>query len=188
MLKKLLVLYPIVAITLAFAIDEGKIKTVMNLKIQKITALLQDKKLEREAKQNRVYLVIDSIFDYNIMSKISLGKKWKSLTERQRADFVDKYEHKLKNSYFEKLELYTDEKVLLKELEKFKENRIKVYSNIIGKDDTYKVIYKFYKAKNSKNWLIYDVEITGVSIIQTYRKQFSEFLKTKSIEQLIDSL
>ena len=188
MLKKLLVLYPIVAITLAFAIDESKIKTVMNLKIQKITTLLQDRSLEREAKQNRVYFVIDSVFDYKIMSKISLGKIWKSLTDKQKNDFIDKYEHKLKASYFEKLELYTNEKVLLKELKKVKENRIRVYSNIIGKDNTYKVIYKFYRTKNSNNWLIYDVEITGVSIIQTYRKQFSEFLKTKSIDELIDSL
>jgi len=188
MLKKLLVLYPIVAITLAFAIDEGKIKTVMNLKIQKITTLLQDKKLEKEAKQDRIYMIIDSVFDYKIMSKISLGKKWKEFTENQKKAFIDKYEHKLKASYFEKLELYTDQKVLLKELTKVKSNRIKVRSDIIGKDDTYKVIYKFYKEQGSEDWRSYDVEITGVSIIQTYRKQFSEFLRTKSIDELIASL
>ncbi|NEW61031.1 ABC transporter substrate-binding protein [Sulfurovum sp. bin170] len=188
MLKKLLVLYPIVAITLAFAIDEGKIKTVMNLKIQKITTLLQDKELEREVQQDRVYMVIDPVFDYKIMSKISLGKKWKTLTDKQKETFIDKYEHKLKASYFEKLELYTDQKVLVKELEKVKSNRIKVYSDIIGKDDTYEVIYKFYKVKDSEDWFIYDIDIAGVSIIQTYRKQFSEFLRTKSIDELIDSL
>jgi len=188
MLKKLLVLYPIVAMTLAFAIDGGKIKTVMNLKIQQITTLLQDKELEREAKQNRVYLVIDPIFDYKIMSKISLGERWKSLTNKQKIEFIHRYEHRLKTSYFEKLELYTKEKVILKGLEKVKENRIRIYSDIIGKDNTYRVIYKFYKTKGSENWLIYDVEIRGVSIIQTYRKQFSKFLKEKNIEELIHSL
>jgi phospholipid transport system substrate-binding protein len=188
MLKKLLVLYPIVAITLAFAIDEGKIKTIMNLKIQKITALLQDRELEKEAKQDRIYIIIDSLFDYKIMSRISLGKKWKEFTPKQKKVFIDKYEHKLKASYFEKLELYTDQKVLLKELDKIKSNRIKVRSEIVGKDGTYEVIYKLYKKKGKNDWLIYDVEITGVSIIQTYRKQFLEFLKTKSIDELIDSL
>ncbi|SFV67428.1 Putative periplasmic protein [hydrothermal vent metagenome] len=188
MLKKLLVLYPIIAITLAFAIDEGKIKTVMNLKIQKITTLLQDKELDRDVKQDRVYIVIDPVFDYKTMSKISLGKKWKTLTNKQKEDFTDKLKDKLKASYFEKLELYTDQKVILKSLKKLKNNRIKVYSDIIGKDDTYKVIYKFYKVKDSNDWLIYDVDITGVSIIQTYRKQFSKFLRKKSIDELIDSL
>jgi len=188
MLKKFLVLYPIVAITFAFAISESKIQTVMNLKIQKITTLLHDKELEREAKQNRVYLIIDPIFDYDIMSKISLGKKWKEFTSKQQKLFVTKYRRKLKTSYFEKLELYTNEKVLLKGVDKIKENRIKVQSDIIGKDKTYKVIYKFYKTKGKDDWFIYDVDIIGVSIIQTYRKQFLEFLKTKSIDELIDSL
>lgn len=188
MLKKLLVLYPIVAITLAFAMDEGKIQTVMNLKIQKITTLLQDTELEREARQNRVYMIIDPVFDYDIMSKISLGKKWKSFSSKQQESFIEKYRQKLKTSYFEKLELYTDEKVLLKEVEKVKNNRIKVHSDIIGKDEVYKVIYKFYKTKGSDDWHIYDIDIAGVSIIQTYRKQFSEFLRTKSIDELIDSL
>jgi len=36
--------------------------------------------------------------------------------------------------------------------------------------------------------LIYDVKIIGVSIIQTYRKQFSAYLKNNSLEALINSL
>jgi len=159
MLKKLLVLYPIVAITLAFAIDEGKIKTVMNLKIQKVTALLQNKSMDRVAKENRIYLVMDPMFDYETMSIVSLGKKWKNLEDKQKIDFIKKFSRKLKGSYFEKLELYTDQKVILKGQEKIKSNRIKVHSDIIGKDDTYRVIYKFYKTDNEKDWLIYDVEI-----------------------------
>ena len=44
----------------------------------------------------------------------------------------------------------------------------------------------FYKKKQNNQWYIYDVELVGVSIIQTYRKQFSEFLKTKTVKELID--
>ena len=188
MLRKALFLYPIVAITFAFGIGEKKIKTVMNLKIQKITTLLQESELEREAKQDRVYMIIDPVFDYRVMSRISLGKKWKTITQKQQNSFIYKYQNRLKASYFEKLELYTDQKVLVKKMEKIKQNRIRVYSDIIGKDDIYRVIYKFYKVKHSKDWLIYDVEIAGVSILKTYRKQFVEFLKTKSIDELIKSI
>jgi len=188
MLKKFILIYSILAVTLLFAISEPQIKSVMSQKVQEITTLLQDKSLEKESKQNSVYAIIDSIFDYKIMSKVSLGKEWKNFTEKQKEEFIAKYEYKLKASYFDKLELYTDEKVLIKEIEKVKSNRIKVHSDIIGKDDIYEVIYKFYKAKESSDWLIYDVEITGVSIIQTYRKQFSEFLRSKSIDKLIESL
>ena len=73
-------------------------------------------------------------------------------------------------------------------MKKVKSTRITLQSNIIGKDETYKVVYKFYKQKNRNNWLIYDVDLVGVSIVQTYRKQFQEYLKTKSFKQLLQSL
>jgi len=187
MLKKSLLLLTM-STALLFGVNENKIETVMNLKIQKVTALLQDKKMDRAGKENRIYMVMDPIFDYKTMSIVSLGKKWKKLNNEQKVVFTEKFSQKLKGSYFEKLELYTDQKVILKGQEKVKSNRIKVYSDIIGKDNTYRVIYKFYETEDEKDWLIYDVEIAGVSILQTYRKQFSEFLKTKSIDELIKSL
>ena len=187
MLKKLILL-PLISFSFLFAIDEANIKSEMSSKIQEITTILQDKTLSSETKKERISPTLDTVFDYKTMSKISLGKTWKKLSEEEKESFTSSFEHKLKTSYFEKLELYTDQKVLVKELEKVKSNRIHLHSDIVGVEETYEVIYKFYKAKNSNDWLIYDVEITGVSIIQTYRKQFAEFLKTKSFNELLESL
>ena len=78
--------------------------------------------------------------------------------------------------------------MIIKELKKARSNRITLETQVIGLDDTYKVIYLFYKKKQTNQWYIYDVELVGVSIIQTYRKQFSEFLSTKSFKQLLESL
>ncbi|WP_373030669.1 ABC transporter substrate-binding protein, partial [Sulfurovum sp.] len=88
----------------------------------------------------------------------------------------------------DKLRLYNNEKVIIKDLKKIKPNRITLETQVIGLDDTYKVVYLFYKKSQNNQWYIYDVELVGVSIIQTYRKQFSEFLQTKSVKQLIESL
>ena len=98
------------------------------------------------------------------------------------------FEKKIKLSYLDKLRLYNNEKVIIKKLKKVKPTRITLETQVIGLDDTYKVVYLFYKKKQNNHWYIYDVELVGVSIIQTYRKQFSEFLKTKSVNQLIKSL
>ena len=78
--------------------------------------------------------------------------------------------------------------MILKNIKKVKHNRITLETTIIGQDGNYKVIYMFYKKKQNNQWFIYDVNLVGVSIIQTYRKQFSEFLRTKSVKQLIESL
>ena len=122
------------------------------------------------------------------MSKISLGKQWKRLTEKQKKQFTIAFEKKLKQSYIDKLKLYSNQKVVSKGLKKIKSNRITLKNEIVGKNETYVIIYLFYKHKRKNNWLIYDVKLAGVSVIQTYRKQFSAFLKTKSFNQLLKSL
>ena len=47
--------------------------------------------------------------------------------------------------------------------------------------------HKLYKDKK-KGWLVYDVEVLGVSIVQTYRSQFSGYLKKKSMGDLMERL
>ncbi len=122
------------------------------------------------------------------MSQISMGKNWKTLSTNEKTQFSNAFEKKIKHSYLDKLRLYNNQKVIIKDLKKVKSNRITLETQVIGLDDTYKVIYLFYKKKQNNQWYIYDVELVGVSLIQTYRKQFSEFLQTKSVKQLIESL
>lgn len=187
MLKKIILIGLLITHSL-FAIEESNIRDEMTVTISSITSILQDKSLTSKTKKEQIQALVDAIFSYKTMSKIALGKKWRQLSSEQQKSFIAKFEKKLKNSYFEKLELYTDEAVVVKNLEKVKSTRIKLYAQIVGAESSYELVYKFYKVKNSNDWLIYDVEITGVSIIQTYRKQFSEFLQTKSFSELLNSL
>ena len=48
-------------------------------------------------------------------------------------------------------------------------------------------MYKFYNAKES-GWLIYDLDILGVSIVQTYRSQFGGLLENGTFEDLLKRL
>lgn len=187
MLKKMMILWCLIAISL-HAIEEQSIQKVMDTKVRQVLNILKDNTLSQIQKDKKNVRIIDDVFDYNIMSQISLGKKWRSLTNNEKASFSKAFETKIKHSYLDKLRLYNNETVIIKKLKKIKPNRITLETQVIGLDDTYKVIYLFYKQKNTKQWYIYDVELVGVSIIQTYRKQFAEFLQTKSIKQLIQSL
>ena len=54
-------------------------------------------------------------------------------------------------------------------------------------NEVYEIIYKFYKT-SSNDWLIYDVDILGVSIIQAYRTQFADALAKESFEKLMEKL
>lgn len=187
MLQKVIIVLLLSVISL-YALEEQNIQKVTDTKVRQVLNILKDKTLSQKQKDAKNVRIIDDIFDFDIMSQISLGKRWKTLSKNEQTQFSKAFEQKIKHSYLDKLRLYNNEKVIIKDLEKIKSNRITLETQVIGLDDTYKVIYLFYKKKQNNQWYIYDVELVGVSIIQTYRKQFSEFLKTKTVKQLIKSL
>ncbi|WP_419771259.1 MAG: ABC transporter substrate-binding protein [Candidatus Marinarcus sp.] len=180
------VIFGLLMVQPIFALQEEKIFSTMQEKIASATAILQNKSLEKKVKQKDLFDIFDVVFDYELMSKLSLGKQWNSLENDQKKIFSSSFEQKLKSSYIDKLDLYTNEEVVVKSINKSKKNRIELLTNIIGKTDTYEVVYKFYD--NKGDWLIYDVDILGVSIIQTYRNQFQGVLQREGFSQLIEKL
>lgn len=187
MLKKVIMIL-LLSVVSIYAIEEQNINKVMEDKVNKVLLILKDKTLSQQQKEKKSIAVIDDAFDYDIMSQISLGKNWSSLTKNEKTQFSKAFEKKLKLSYLDKLRLYNNQKVIIEKVKKVKPTRSTLETQVIGRDGTYKVVYLLYKKKQNNQWYIYDVDLVGVSIVQTYRQQFSEFLRTKSVKQLIESL
>ena len=174
--------------TFSFAMTQAEIKSTMNNKIDKVIFILKDSNISKEAKSSEIIKTMDSSFDYDLMSRLSLGHTWKDISSTQQEQFINLFTKRLKDSYVEKLDLYTDELVQILGTEQTKRNRITLNTQLVGKETKHDINYKFYKKKNEDHWLIYDVDLLGVSIIQTYRKQFSGFLKEKSFDDLLSYL
>jgi phospholipid transport system substrate-binding protein len=172
------------------ALEESRIDAVMNSDITKATAILQDKNINDDEKSQKIFTIFDSFFDFKQMAEICLGKtQWKTLSIEQQDEFITKFVKRLKESYIEKLKLYTDEKITIQKNEKKSATRIQVPMILTAKDgQTYEILYKFYDTKDSRGWLIYDVDIIGVSIVQTYRSQFDGVLKNGSFEDLMQKI
>jgi phospholipid transport system substrate-binding protein len=169
------------------AIEESAISTTMRNKIDTITEILKHKDLDITVRNRKIIDIIDPIFDFRLMGKLSLGKQtWQSISKEQRAKFISLFDKKIKASYIEKVNLYSDEKVIIKNPKNVK-SRIHLLTFIVSKGEQNEVFYKFYKSKN-RGWIIYDVDVLGVSIIQAYRKQFAEVLKDESFDQLLQRL
>lgn len=170
------------------AIEENDISPFMQKNIDLATSILRDKKLQKSEKSEKLYAIFDSIFDYNLMAQLAIGgKQWSALSPTKQTEFSKLFESKLKNSYMEKLDLYTDEKLVIKNLDKIKDTRIHLTTHLMKNSEVYEIIYKFYKDKNG-SWMIYDVDILGVSIIQAYRTQFADILAKEPFEKLIEKL
>ena len=170
------------------AYEAGELSGVIEKKIAVITGLLQSKNLDKELKDRKILQSVEDVFDYELMARLSLGKsQWNALDSAEKEAFTQLFIDRIKRSYLEKMYLYTDEEVEVKEALQVKPTRIHIPSNIIGKNGNTEILYKFYRTQ-SGGWLIYDVEIAGVSVVQTYRAQFAEFLDSSPFEKLLAKL
>ena len=174
--------------TSLFADEISEIRTMTKEKVDLVINTLRDESLSKEEKKERILTTIDGLFDFSLMARLSLGKKhWKSLSKAGRKEFSELFVERLKQSYLDKLDLYTDEEVVVGDAKLTKKNRVEVLTYLVSKDDKKEMTYKLYKTKK-KGWMVYDVDVLGVSIVQTYRSQFSGILKKESLEQLMERL
>ena len=175
------------SLTAANAMKQDEIQTIMTKKIDNVLSILEQKNLPINKKGEQIIKIIDEVFDYELMARIALGKEtWDTLSEQKQKEFTKIFETKLKNSYIEKLELYNDQKVKIIGLNPYKNARLQLETELLGKEGIYKINYNFYnKSKDSEQWLIYDVDLVGVSIIRTYRQQFAGLLKEKTFDEML---
>ncbi len=170
-----------------YALQEQEIEPTMRSKVDTILTILSDQNKTKSQRNKAIEKEMDPYFDFTLMAKLSLGKKgWKRASPDQRREYVKLFERRIKDSYMNKIDLYKDEKIVLEKPVRVKK-RIHLNSYIIQKGEKKEVLYKFYRSKN-RGWLIYDVDVLGVSIIQSYRSQFAGELQKGSIEQLLEKL
>jgi len=172
--------------------EQSELKSRFLNKIDEIIIIVENKELTKEQRNADIVKSISPMFDFELMAKLSLGNTWKELSQSDAKRFVELYVERMKQSYSAKIDAYEGEKVEIKKIEQPKANRMAFFTDLVGKEEKLEIVYKFHKPAQStegkEDWLVYDVEILGVSILKTDRAQFKEFLQTKSINELMEAL
>ena len=143
-------------------------------------------KKDRTTRRTKMKGIIFPKFNFLEMGKRSLGNtNWKNIEPEERKAFVDVFGKLLENSYANKLENYSDEKInYVDEIVKGKYAMVK--TEVVRKNDSINIDYKLIEGSNE--WLIYDITVEGVSLIKNYRSQFGKVIHNDSFEVLMDKL
>lgn len=172
----------------AASADVERLHKTVSTKVHDITDILNDATIEKPQKNKKIMDIADEMIDFDIMAKLSLGKEgWQQLTPEQQREFVTLFVVRIKNSYLEKLYLYNGQEVRIEPGVQTKSSRIEVPSYILTNDGELEILYKFYRTREGK-WFIYDINLAGVSIVQSNRSQFAEFLSNASAADLLEKL
>ncbi len=157
--------------------------------VDEIISILQDEKLSaptrKAERKKRVVTIVEKKFDFRDMSRRALAKHWQERSPEEQDRFVSLFKTLLENTYIAKIETYSGEKVVFKKAA-VQGNKAIVYSDLIRKNVETPVNYKL--KNNDDRWLVYDVEVEGVSLVNNYRTQFASILSKENFAGLVTRL
>jgi len=155
-----------------------------------VLALLQDARFKGADKESqrrqRLRQIIGNRFDFEEMSKRSLGANWRRVGRDEQQRFVQLFTDFLEKSYADQIESYDGEKIAYGR-EQLAQDQAEVDSKIITKKGREVAVnYKLRSAGG--DWKVYDVVIENVSLVNNYRSQFNRILAKATFNELLKKL
>ncbi|MCS7164040.1 MAG: ABC transporter substrate-binding protein [Thermodesulfovibrio sp.] len=187
-MKKFILILSIFIFTVSFSFAVISPKEQIKKTVDKVISILKDPKYKGKEKtqQRRAALraEIGKVFDFEEMSKRSLGVYWRERTSQEKKEFIELYKDLLERSYIEKIESYTDEEIVYTD-ERIENNKYaEVKTKIITKErKEIPIDYRLYFT--GSEWKVYDIVIEGVSLVSNYRSQFTKIIRNHSYQELV---
>ena len=157
----------------------------VRMSVDSILGILKDTGLDKPAKREKIRVVIAERFDFRAMSQRTLATNWRKASKEEQQQFVELFSQLIQNTYIGRVEAYTDEGVTYPG-EKVTNNRAVVDTLIITSSAEIPVSYKLYLKDD--RWLVYDVNIEGVSLISNYRNSYQEIVKREGFTGLLTKM
>ncbi|MET0499989.1 MAG: ABC transporter substrate-binding protein [Candidatus Binatia bacterium] len=122
-------------------------------------------------------------FDFSEMTKQSLGAHWKSLDQGEQREFVDAFTHRLLVAYGKTVRSTGEEKVEFnREVRDGKQASVET-KVISSNGDQTPIDYRMHDVNGQ--WMVYDVSIDKVSMVNNYRAQFARVIAKSSVQDLL---
>ncbi len=158
--------------------------------IERVIKALDNPALKGDTKvaerRTAVRKIANDIFDYGEIARRSLGRHWQGRTDKEREEFIRLFGDLLERSYISKIELYGGERILYTN-ERVEAEVAVVSTKIITKNGT-EVPIDYRLLRRGDRWLVYDVNIEGVSLVSNYRTQFNKIIQTSSYGELVKKM
>jgi len=175
----------------AWATADSPIETI-RMTIQQARAVLEDPNYQgQDHKQQRLAKVKEIVlpqFDSQEVAKRTLSTHWNGLTDQQQQEFVQLFIALIEKTYSHNLDRYNNGVQFFFDHERIEDQFSEVDTRVLDpvQNRTFSIGYRLHNV-NGK-WLVYDVVIENVSMVQNYRNQFNRILTKSSYEELIKAL
>ncbi len=175
------------------AADEAPDALVKRLSSDVLDTIRADKALQG-GDINKVIALVDSKIMPNVnfprMTAAAVGPAWRQASPAQQKRLQDEFKTLLVRTYAGALAQVDDQNITLKPLRASPEDKdLVVRTEVTGKGDPIQLDYRLEKTPGQgAGWKIYNLNVMGVWLVETYRSQFAQEINAKGIDGLIASL
>lgn len=156
----------------------------------RILSIVTDPSLKAASKEHEkrrlIRKAVDERFDWEEMARRSLGRYWAQRSDAEKKEFTHLFSDLVERTYMDKVEGYSGEKVRYRGETVDKDTSAVKVEIETKKNTVIPVEYRLVKRGN--DWLVYDISIEGVSLINNYRTQFNSIITQSSYDELIKRL
>lgn len=126
--------------------------------------------------------------NFQRMTSLAAGRWWRQATPEQQKQLMDEFRIMLLRTYSGALASVEDQSIRMKPMRAAADaTDVIVRSEIVQpRGEPIQLDYRLEKA--GEGWKIYDVNVLGVWLVQTYRNQFAQEISAGGLDGLIKSL
>ncbi|HYF57755.1 MAG TPA: ABC transporter substrate-binding protein [Burkholderiaceae bacterium] len=164
---------------------------IRSLSGQILERIRQDKDLQAGDLRKLSQFVDETIMpnvNFERMTALAVGRGWRQATPEQQKQLMAEFRALLLRTYAGALSAVKDQTVRVRPLRAGADDaEVIVRSEIVqGRGEPIQLDYRMEKSGNA--WRIYDINVLGVWLVETYRNQFAQEINARGIDGLIKSL
>jgi phospholipid transport system substrate-binding protein len=154
--------------------------------LDQVMGLQNDPAQSSQARSQAIQKIIEHNFDFALMAKDSLGAAYERLSGGQRQEFIQTFSYLFQDSYARLVLNFLKKENIQYGAEVPQGDKARVDTAIVRTNEKIPVTYLMHTAP--QGWILYDVIVDGVSILQNYKSQFGQVIRNKSFEFLLNKM
>ncbi len=175
------------------AVDEAADVLIKRLSTEVLDSIKGDKAIQAGDVSRLVALVDGKIMpnvNFQRMTASAVGPAWRQATPEQQKRLQDEFKTLLVRTYAGALAEVSEQVILVKPLRAAADDKeVMVRTEVKGHGDSIQLDYRLEKTPGQgAGWKIYNLNVLGVWLVETYRSQFAQEINAKGIDGLIATL
>jgi len=177
----------------ALAADEAPDALVKRLSSDVLDSIKADKTIQSGDVARIVALVDQKIMphvNFQRMTASAVGPAWRQATPEQQKRLQDEFKTLLVRTYAGALAQVSDQTITVKPLRAAADDKeVVVRTEVKGRGDPIQLDYRLEKTPGQgSGWQIFNLNVLGVWLVETYRSQFAQEINAKGLDGLIGTL